>query len=144
MFAEVKWFKLEENNLYFYLESNKKWHKDQLNKAGNTNLISKIVKEVTSKNYRIKFELESSKGKNDNEKIFNINGKKAEDVLVNDKESVELEVKESTKNVGTENINSERKHSSKIDAKGNGDKSANKKDEEIFDYLEKKFEIKEK
>lgn len=124
MFAEVKHFEVKNNILFFYLDSNKKWHKDHLNRAVNVELISKIVEEVTGKNYMIKFEL-GKDGEKDTAK------KKSSTELADDNlvataaedKNQHIKVSENTKRAEEEN-------------------NSLKKDE-IFDYFEKKFEIKE-
>ena len=144
MFAEAKWFKVEDSILYFYLEGNKKWHKDQLNKTGNVNLISKVIEEVTGKNYKIKFELEGAGVKSTDKEIFDINKREAHDAVVKDKASTDVKIKKNIKEAGTESIDLQKKSNKKGHEKNNESKSTNEKDEDIFDYLEKKFEIKEK
>lgn len=104
MFVECKSCKMVDGVLCFYLDGNKKWHRDHLNKDNNLNLISTVVREITGNNYRIKFELESDK-ENDNKTKTN----------------------KSFKNF-TGNDNSKEANLSEID---------------IFEYFEKKFEIKE-
>ncbi len=144
MFAEAKWFKVEDSILYFYLEGNKKWHKDQLNKTGNVNLISKVIEEVTGKNYKIKFELEGVGVKSTDKEIFDINKREAHDAVVKDKASADIKIKKNIKEAGIESIDLKKKSSDKSHEENNENKSTNEKDEDIFDYLEKKFEIKEK
>ena len=144
MFAETKWFKVEDNILYFYLDKNKKWHNDQLNKNGNVNLISKVIEKVTGKNYKIKFELEDDKTKSTDKEIFNINKKEVHDAVIEDKRGANLDIKKNVRRMRTKSIDLKKKSSNKDDEENNEDKSTNEKDDDIFDYLEKKFEIKEK
>jgi DNA polymerase III subunit gamma/tau len=56
MFVESVPGRLEENTLYFYLDENKKWHKDHLNKSGNSNMISSVIMQVTGMKYPVVFE----------------------------------------------------------------------------------------
>jgi DNA polymerase III subunit gamma/tau len=56
MFLESVPGRLEENTLYFYLDENKKWHKDHLNKRVNSNIISSVIMEVTGLKYPVVFE----------------------------------------------------------------------------------------
>ena len=64
MFVESEPGQIEDDTAYFYLEENKKWHKEHLNKNANLNLISEIIKEVTGKKYIIKFEIRKIEKKN--------------------------------------------------------------------------------
>ncbi|MFA5015699.1 MAG: DNA polymerase III subunit gamma/tau [Actinomycetota bacterium] len=66
MFAEAVPARIENGILYFSLDEKKEWHKDHLNKNINIELISGVIKEVTGKNYRIKFELGKKKNKDNN------------------------------------------------------------------------------
>lgn len=66
MFAEAKPARIENGILYFSLDEKKEWHKDHLNKNNNIELISGVIKEVTGKGYRIKFELGKKKNKDNN------------------------------------------------------------------------------
>ena len=117
MFAEVKHFEVKGNVLSFYLGSNKKWHRDHLNRAANVKLISKIVEEVTGKSYMIKFEL-GKDGEKDTAKkksSTELTGYNLAETAAEDKNQ-HMKVSENTKMT---------------------------KEDEIFDYFEKKFEIKE-
>ena len=86
MFTEAIPVRIENGILYFRLDEKKEWHKDHLNKSINIDLISGVIKEVTGKGYRIKFELGKKKNKNDNpgytenkEKVKPAGKNKAED-----------------------------------------------------------------
>ena len=86
MFTEAVPVKIENGILYFHLDEKKEWHRDHLNKSINIDLISGVIKEVTGKGYRIKFELGKKKNKNDNpgytenkEKVKPAGKNKAED-----------------------------------------------------------------
>lgn len=128
MFTEAKWCKLDNNILYFYLNSNKKWHMEHLNRKNNIDLVTKVIKEVIGKDYRIKFELEENrkdidKNKKNNNKSLKIKQSK------DDKEEGEVLSKDKqNKSDFKENKNNKNKKELKDD---------------IFDYFEKKFEIKE-
>ena len=124
MFAEVKHFEVKNNVLFFYLDSNKRWHKDHLNRAVNVELISKIVEEVTGKSYMIKFEL----GK-DGEKDT---AKKKSSAELADGNLVETEVEDKNQHIKV----------SENTKRAEEENNSLKKDE-IFNYFEKKFEIKE-
>ncbi len=64
MFVESEPGRIEDSTVYFYLDENKKWHKDHLNKSANLNIISEVIKEVTGKKYRVKFETGETGKKN--------------------------------------------------------------------------------
>ncbi|OFW64148.1 MAG: DNA polymerase III, subunit gamma and tau [Actinobacteria bacterium RBG_19FT_COMBO_36_27] len=66
MFTEAKPARIENGILYFHLDEKKEWHKDHLNKNINIELISGVIREVTGKNFKIKFELGKKKNKADN------------------------------------------------------------------------------
>ncbi|MDD5622887.1 MAG: DNA polymerase III subunit gamma/tau [Actinomycetota bacterium] len=66
MFAEAIPARIENGILYFSLDEKKEWHRDHLNKNINIELISGVIKEVTGKSYRIKFELGKKKNKDNN------------------------------------------------------------------------------
>ncbi|MDZ7839136.1 MAG: DNA polymerase III subunit gamma/tau [Actinomycetota bacterium] len=55
MFAETSGCKVDKNTLYFYLDKNKEWHQQQLNKKPNIDIITAAVKEATGKKYKVKF-----------------------------------------------------------------------------------------
>lgn len=63
MFAEAKPDRVENNVLYFSLGEKKEWHKDNLNKNSNAELISGVIKEITGKNLKIKFEIKKKNNK---------------------------------------------------------------------------------
>jgi len=66
MFTEAIPARIENGILYFHLDEKKEWHKDHLNKNINIELISGVIKEVTGKDFRIKFELGKKDNKADN------------------------------------------------------------------------------
>jgi hypothetical protein len=100
MFYETKNFKIIDNTIYFYLEENKKWHKEQLNKAVNIKIIQDIINEITGEKYKLNFDFLL---KNNTIKLETINEKNNKKDLTDDKED----------------------------------------SEDIFNYIEKKFELKE-
>ncbi len=103
-FMEVKNFKIDDNAICFYLDYDKKWHKENLNKINNASFIQDIIKDITGKNFKVIFEIQ------DNNKEIQDNNKSIQDI------GEVTDLKEET----IENEN------------------------DIFDYIEKKFEIKEK
>lgn len=56
---EVKRFRLQGNKIYFFLESKNNWHKDHLNKLENRALIQELLKSLTGKNFEIIFDFVS-------------------------------------------------------------------------------------
>jgi len=117
MFVETRGFKVKGNSIYFFLEQNKNWHKEHLNKTNNTIIIQEIVREVTGKNFEIIFDLLGEKNKTDHDLIINLS------------KSDELK-KDFIKNADINDI----RHEKQIDDEF----------EEINNYIEEKFEIKEK
>jgi len=55
MFAEICAYKIDKDKLYFYLDEKKGWHKEQLSKKNNTDLVAKAIKQVTGADYKINF-----------------------------------------------------------------------------------------
>ena len=57
MFKEVKNFKIDNNAICFYLDYDKKWHKENLNKINNASFIQDIIKDITGKDFKVVFEI---------------------------------------------------------------------------------------
>lgn len=122
MFTEAVPYKIENGTLYFYLDKEKEWHKDHLNKIKNIELISSVIKEVTGKDFKIKFEL----------------GKKMDKIdVISDVES------EASSKLGESRAeDAENKASNSLNSKdGSSENSCT--EEDVFNYFEKKFDIKE-
>jgi len=64
MFVEAGPGRIEDGILYFYLEENKQWHKEHLNKSVNSAIIASVINEVTGKKYGVRFEAGDVKEKN--------------------------------------------------------------------------------
>lgn len=123
MFMETVPYKIENGTLYFYLDKEKEWHRDHLNKSKNIELISSVIKEVTGKDLRIKFEL----------------GKKVDKTNV----MSGVESKVSSKVSGKSRAeNAENKASNSSNSKDRSSKNS-RTEEDVLDYFEKKFDIKE-
>ncbi len=123
MFTEAVPYKIENGTLYFYLDKEKEWHRDHLNKSKNIELISSVIKEVTGKDLRIKFEL----------------GKKV------DKTNVisGVESKASSKVSGKSRAeDAENKASNSSNSKDRSSENS-RTEEDVLNYFEKKFDIKE-
>lgn len=123
MFTEAVPYKIENGTLYFYLDKEKEWHKDHLNKIKNIELISSVIKEVTGKGFKIKFEL----------------GKKMDKIdVISDAES-----EASSKLTGESKAeDAENKASNSLNSK-DGSSENSRTEEDVFNYFEKKFDIKE-
>jgi DNA polymerase III subunit gamma/tau len=125
MFKEVKNFKINNKAISFYLANDKKWHKENLNRINNTSFIQDIIKDITGKDFKVVFEIadtdaaihETDKAIQDNDKIIY----PKEHIIKN-----EIYIEEKNK---------------EIDNKSN---ITNDTEADIFDYIEEKFEIKEK
>jgi len=123
MFTEAVPYKIENGTLYFYLDKEKEWHKDHLNKIKNIELISSVIKEVTGKDFKIKFEL----------------GKKMDkiDVISDAKSEASSKLTGESKAEDAEN-----KASNSLNSK-DGSSENSRTEENVFNYFEKKFDIKE-
>ncbi|MBC7333267.1 MAG: DNA polymerase III subunit gamma/tau [Actinobacteria bacterium] len=113
MFIECKSCRIDGEFLCFYLDENRKWHRDQLSKESSINLISKVIKEVTGRDYKIRFELED---------ISNRRGFKANTNL----KDLTIEGNEGKDSLSDTNLS-----------------DASMSEDDILDYFERKFEIKE-
>lgn len=123
MFTEAVPYKIENGTLYFYLDKEKEWHKDHLNKIKNIELISSVIKEVTGKDFKIKFELGKKMNKID---------------VISDAES-----EASSKLTGESRAeDAENKASNSLNSK-DGSSENSRTEEDVFNYFEKKFDIKE-
>jgi DNA polymerase-3 subunit gamma/tau len=123
MFTEAVPYKIENGTLYFYLDKEKEWHKDHLNKIKNIELISSVIKEVTGKGFKIKFEL----------------GKKMDkiDVISDAKSEASSKLTGESKAEDAEN-----KASNSLNSKDRSSENS-RTEEDVFNYFEKKFDIKE-
>ena len=136
MFAEVKNFKIVSNKITFYLDNNKKWHKDHLSIQSNLEIIHDIVKEITGKNFIVQFELLAE------DDIAKADGISPEVEVPADKEKVEVSAETEKKGQILQQENNfnvlakDNKDNIKDNIKENGDN--------IYDYIEEIFHIKEK
>ena len=129
MFTEAVPDRIENGVLYFHLDEKKEWHKDHLNKNGNIDLISGVIKEVTGKDFKIKFELGKKKNK------------------VDEPEDIEGETKGKTagKNKAEETdkkTGHKAKNGNNPDLEAGSEKGS-RTEEDVFNYFEEKFDIKE-
>jgi|GEM_PF-200567 len=79
MFVEAEPGKLEGKTIFFFLDENKKWHKDHLSKAANSDIISDVIAEITGKKYQVKFETGNINSKNQMKNHSSQNGSTGED-----------------------------------------------------------------
>jgi DNA polymerase-3 subunit gamma/tau len=55
MFTEASPYRVDNGTVYFLLDEKKQWHRDQLAKKANSELISGVIKEVTGRDYKVVF-----------------------------------------------------------------------------------------
>jgi DNA polymerase-3 subunit gamma/tau len=122
MFTEASPYKVDDGTVYFLLDEKNRWHRDQLNKKANAELISGVIKEVTGRDYKAMFE---TAGKE--------NGA-AEGSSMQDEE-------QEKRAGGADNQAEGDKPDGKDSGTGEDKKGGNTKD--VLNYFEKKFEIKE-
>jgi len=132
MFAEVKNFKIVSNKITFFLDNNKKWHKDHLSIQANLEIIRDIIKEITGKNFIVQFELLAE-----------------DDIAKTDGISPEVEASygtgefEVTAESGKKNEMTRQENSLNVSGKDNKDNGMANGDN-IYDYIEEIFHMKEK
>jgi len=154
LLSEVKKYNSVEDKLFFYLSDNYGWHKDKLNKPENIEIIRNAISSVIDRKFKIEFFLESQ-------------GKELIDLKKDIKRSqFDPEIKDKVKGYSTEKNNLEF-DSSLIDdiekdvfsdkddddfnkfvapqskSKDKVLKDKNSKEKNPYEYLEKKFRIKE-
>ena len=144
MFIEAGPGRVEDGILYFYLEENKMWHKDHLNKSSNSIVISEAIKEVTGKKYQVKFETGV---------VLTKNGKAEEPPVKVEEEKMLAKEPETTKEMKGKKAVKSQKDVKKLGGKkddiddgliaGSGREESVVGDEDVMKYFEKKFEIKE-
>jgi DNA polymerase-3 subunit gamma/tau len=127
MFAEALPDRVENGVLYFRLDEKREWHKDHLNKSSNIDLISGVIKEVTGKDFRIKFEL----------------GKKKDKIDKTDDAGSKMGSKAAGKSkTGEADNKTGNKTGDNPDFKARSKKDS-RTEKDVFNYFEKKFDIKE-
>jgi len=136
MFAEVKNFKVVSNKITFYLDNNKKWHKDHLSIQANLEIIRDIIKEITGKNFIVQFDLLAE------DDITKANSVSPEVKVFSDAEEVEISVDTDSKGEITRKENS--LNISDKDNKDNKKENGDKTGDIIYDYIEEIFHMKEK
>lgn len=145
MLIEASPDRIEDGILYFNLGRKKEWHRDHLNKKGNADLISYVIKETTGKDFKVRFEIKEKNDKGGERK--NIENNK-EDKIVSEEEMVSKKEDKKINVTVKDAINSgdnKGKIKNKPGKKGkdyDGDKE-NKSEDDVINYFEKKFNIKE-
>jgi DNA polymerase III subunit gamma/tau len=141
MFVEAGPGRIEDGILYFYLEENKQWHKDHLNKSVNSAIIASVINEVTGKKYGVRFETGDVREKN---------GKNSLPGGPPEEEDPPISVREPEEDYEEKGDAGLEKKAGKNDLQAAG-KDGQKDpggesgagDKDIMEYFEKKFEIKE-
>ncbi len=123
MFVEAQPDRLEGGILYFSLGIKKGWHRDHLNKSSNAGLISDVIREVTGRNYGVKFEI---MGKEEKDSIG--------DNVKSDKENKSAVIKKDEIISGRAGDERNLKNKEGCNSRGG---------EDVISYFEKKFNIKE-
>jgi len=129
MFVEAQPDRVENNILYFCLDEKKEWHRDHLNKSSNADLISDVIKEVTGKDFKVKFEINKKKIGDTKNSIKS---------SIDNKVIIENETNKTNKKTGDNDTNLENKND-----KRNNSSDDNDKEDDVLSYFEKKFNIKE-
>jgi DNA polymerase-3 subunit gamma/tau len=124
MFTEASPYRVEDGTVYFLLDEKKEWHKDHLNKKSNAELISGVIREVTGKDFRVMFETSKKADK------------AGRDSSEGDKTIEKTEDKGDDTTAGKEI-----KEEEDTDPAGKGMKTGGTED--VLNYFEKKFDIKE-
>jgi len=144
MFIEAVPSRVEHGTLYFYLEENKEWHRDHLNKTANSGLISSVIKEVSGREYRVMFETgkarplhyqkgeERETGGDERERAGGLpEGNKTGPALPAEKEC------------GPKKAGKEKDDEAGKEEKESKDNHQVTEEEDVMEYFEKKFDIKE-
>lgn len=79
MFVEAEPDRVEGKTIFFCLDENKKWHKDHLNKAANSGIISEVIGEVIGEKFQVKFETGNIDAKNQMKNHSSQNGSAGDD-----------------------------------------------------------------
>lgn len=154
MFIESEPGRVKDDTAYFYLEEDKKWHKEHLNKSVNLNIISAVIKEVTGKKYMVKFEMGKTKKGNplknhipDIGPYEEISEMQAESPVPGEDTDKDSKKRVIEKNDNGKDIKASEKKKDKPEDSPveNSEEKESTEDgkEDIIEYFEKKFEIKE-
>ena len=163
MFVEAEPDRIEGKTIFFCLDENKKWHKDHLNKAANSDIISGVMGEVIGKKYQVEFETGSINTKNQMKNHSSQKGPNGDDEKINRSPGIDKNEKTKNEDRGAAGDKKAPKESDtnvkpvekkdesqtvKYDKDGTiqkdkDDVPAKDENEDTLKYFEKKFEIKE-
>ena len=163
MFVEAEPDRIEGKTIFFCLDENKKWHKDHLNKAANSDIISGVIGEVIGKKYQVEFETGSINTKNQMKNHSSQKGPNGDDEKINRSPGIDKNEKTKNEDRGAAGDKKSLKESDasvkpaekkdesqtvKYDKDGTiqkdkDDVPAKDENEDMLKYFEKKFEIKE-
>ncbi len=142
MFIEPGPGRRADGILYFYLEENKKWHKDHLNKSANSAIIASVINEVTGKKYGVRFETGDVKEKNgENPAAGEPPEEEDAPESVREPEGNYEGNRDAGRDKKTEENNREAGTGKGMQESDSGESGAG--DEDIMDYFKNRFEIKE-
>lgn len=146
MFVEARKIKINKNSILFYLPNNNQFHKDNLNKAENIEKIEISIKEIIGKEFKVSFFFE-----NEGEDFISIKGvpdsiKKAGSVLPKPAEKNETKADDGKEAIKEQIMNQYSKIREKPGKDNDFNNTENSNDSKVeeYNYLEKKFGIKEK
>ena len=146
MFVEARKIKINKNSILFYLPNNNQFHKDNLNKAENIEKIEISIKEIIGKEFKVSFFFE-----NEGEDFISIKGvpdsiKKAGLVLPKPAEKNETKADDGKEAIKEQIMNQYSKIREKPGKDNDFNNTENSNDSKVeeYNYLEKKFGIKEK
>lgn len=146
MFVEARKIKINKNSILFYLPNNSQFHKDNLNKAENIEKIEISIKEIIGKEFKVSFFFE-----NEGEDFISIKGvpdsiKKAGLVLPKPAEKNETKADDGKEAIKEQIMNQYSKIREKPGKDNDFNNTENSNDNKVeeYNYLEKKFGIKEK
>ena len=146
MFVEARKIKINKNSILFYLPNNSQFHKDNLNKAENIEKIEISIKEIIGKEFKVSFFFE-----NEGEDFISIKGvpdsiKKAGLVLPKPAEKNETKADDGKEAIKEQIMNQYSKIREKPGKDNDFNNTENSNDSKVeeYNYLEKKFGIKEK
>lgn len=146
MFVEARKIKINKNSILFYLPNNSQFHKDNLNKAENIEKIEISIKEIIGKEFKVSFFFE-----NEGEDFISIKGmpdsiKKAGSNLPKPIEKNETKADDGKEAIKEQIMNQYSKIREKPGKDNDFNNTENSNDSKVeeYNYLEKKFGIKEK
>ncbi len=155
MFIETRGFMIKNNTLIFYFDSKKKWHKDHLSKINNLKIIQEVINSLIGNNLKIAFELYEIDENNNNNYRLDIENVNKNDINLNnfntninstktnlaEKENSRIKL-ENISNIKAEKNNYKKENEGyKVNSENNVKIEINNGEDDIFEYIEKKFKI---